>query len=216
MFDPINTAISVAALAISSVTAWLTYGRRGTLRMSQPAVIYFGPDGSRTSIELGSPKVFLRALIFATAKRGRIIESMHATLHHNEARQNFHVWVYGDDALSRGSGLFVGETGVAANHHFLTSRRDQPFVFSAGDYVLEVYAKLLGEGPPLKLLEQHVHVSEAEATALRDPRNGLYFDWGPDAGQYIAHVDHKELPPDPAELLRMIGMPTATDGRGAA
>jgi hypothetical protein len=27
------------ALAIPSVTAWLTYGRRGTLRMSQPAVM---------------------------------------------------------------------------------------------------------------------------------------------------------------------------------
>jgi hypothetical protein len=121
VFDPINTAISVSALAISSVTAWLTYGRRGTLRMSQPAVIYFGPDGSRTGMEPGTSKVYLRALIFATAKRGRIIESMHATLFHDEARQNFHVWVYGNDTLSRGSGLFVGETGVAANHHFLTS-----------------------------------------------------------------------------------------------
>jgi hypothetical protein len=89
-------------------------------------------SASRTSKEPGSPKIYLRALIFATAKRGRIIESMYATLYHDETRQNFHVWVYGNDALSRGSGLFVGETGVAANHHFLTSRRDQPFVFSAG------------------------------------------------------------------------------------
>ncbi len=209
MFDPINTAISVAALAISSVTAWLTYGRRGTLRMSKPAVIYFGPDGGRTSREAGPPKLYLRALIFATAKRGRIIESMHATLSHDETRQNFHVWVYGNDGLSRGSGLFVGETGVAANHHFLTSRRDLPFVFSAGDYLLEVYAKLLGDVRPLKLLEQRLQVGDAEAKALRDPQNGLYFDWGPDAGRYLPHVDRKEPPPDAAELLKILGMPAA-------
>jgi hypothetical protein len=209
VFDPINTSISVSALAISAVTAWLTYGRRGTLRMSQPAVIYFGPDGGRAGKGAGSPKVYLRALIFATAKRGRIIESMHATLHHNEARQNFHVWVYGNEGLSRGSGVFVGETGVAANHHFVTSRRDQPFVFSAGDYVLEVYAKLLGDTRPLRLLEQRLHVSEAEAAALRDPQNGLYFDWGPDAGRYIPHVNRKEPPPDTAELLKILAMPVA-------
>jgi len=206
MFDPINGAISVGALAISSITAWLTYGRRGTLRMSQPAVIYFGPDGSRTSKELGAPKIYLRALIFATAKRGRIIESMHATLYHNEARQNFHVWVYGNDGLSRGSGLFVGESGVVANHHFLTSARDQPFVFSAGDYVLELYAKLLSDARPLRLLTQRVQVSDAEAAALRDPQNGLFFDWGPDACRYIAHIDRKGSPPVAAELLQVLGM----------
>jgi hypothetical protein len=209
VFDPINTAISVAALGISAVTAWLIYGRRGTLRMSQPAVIYFGPDGRRIGKEPGSPKIYLRALIFATAKRGRIIESMHATLYRDEARQNFHVWVYGNDRLSRGSGLFVGETGVAADHHFLTSRRDQPFVFSAGAYVLEVYAKLLGDARPLRLLAQRVHVGEAEASALRDPQNGLYFDWGPDAARYIPHIDRREPPADAAELLRTLGMPLA-------
>jgi len=72
---------------------------------------------------------------------------MHAALHHNEARQNFHVWVYGNDGLSRGSRLFVGETGVVANHHLVTSRRDQPVAFSAGDSVLEVYAKRPGSNP---------------------------------------------------------------------
>jgi hypothetical protein len=37
MVDPINTGISLAALAVSLATAWLTYWRRGTIRMSQPA-----------------------------------------------------------------------------------------------------------------------------------------------------------------------------------
>jgi hypothetical protein len=32
------------------------------------------------------PKVFLRTLLFATSKRGRVIESMHVALSRNETR----------------------------------------------------------------------------------------------------------------------------------
>lgn len=206
MVDPVSTSISLAALVISGVTAWLTYGRRGTVRMSRPAQIYFGPDGRRSNRHANIPKVYLRTLLFSTAKRGRIVESMHATLYHNEARQNFHIWVYGDDKLSRGSGLFIAETGISTNHHFLTSESDRPFAFTVGDYELEIYAHLLGDARPVKLLSQRLHVTDAEAVALADPRNGLYFDWGPDAGRYLPHVDKGEPPPDPAEMLRMLGL----------
>jgi hypothetical protein len=44
---------------------------------------------------------------------------MYVALSRNETRQNFNIWVYGaEKKLVRGSGLFVGETGVEANHHF--------------------------------------------------------------------------------------------------
>jgi hypothetical protein len=66
-------------------------------------------------------------------------------LRRNEAVQNFNIWVHGDDKLVRGSGLFVGETGVAANHHFLTPRDGNAFQFVQGRYRLEVYAHLLGD-----------------------------------------------------------------------
>jgi hypothetical protein len=36
MFDPISATVSVLALAVSSVTAWLTLFRRGPIRMPQP------------------------------------------------------------------------------------------------------------------------------------------------------------------------------------
>lgn len=111
----LSITISALALGISSLTAWLTLFRRGTVKMTQPTVIYFGPDAPRSNS--APPKVFLRTLLFATSKRGRIIESMHVALSRNETHQNFSVWVYGDERLVRGSGLFVGEAGVAANHH---------------------------------------------------------------------------------------------------
>ena len=44
--------------------------------MTQPTVIYFGPDAPRGREGSPPPKVYLRTLLFATSKRGRVIESM--------------------------------------------------------------------------------------------------------------------------------------------
>src|SRR5579863_3734317 len=138
MADPISAAVSTLALAVSSITAWLTLFRRGTIKMTQPTVIFFGPDSGRPN-ESPEPKIYLRALLFATSKRGRVIESMYVALSRNETRQNFNIWVYGNEKLVRGSGLFVGETGVEANHHFLIPRDGSDFHFTEGRYKMEVY-----------------------------------------------------------------------------
>jgi hypothetical protein len=36
------TVVSVAALTISVITAWLTFFRKGTIQMTNPTVVYFG------------------------------------------------------------------------------------------------------------------------------------------------------------------------------
>lgn len=55
--------------------------------------------------------------------------------------QAFNIWVYGErEKLVRGSGLFVGETGVEANHHFLRAPGEDRFRFSAGRYRIDVFA----------------------------------------------------------------------------
>lgn len=208
MADPVATTLSALALAVSGVTAWLTLFRRGTVRLTKPTVIYFGPDGGLPT-RAPKPKVFLRTLLFATSKRGRVIESMHVALTRNETRQNFNIWVYGNDKLLRGSGHFVGETGVSANHHFLEPS-DASFAFVAGTYKLELFAKLLGDTSALKLLSQTLEVDEHSANALREPNTGLYFDWGPDSGRYIPHVD-KRPPKSPLELF-LTEDSTAQDG----
>ena len=138
MADPLSITISALALAVSSMTAWLTLFRRGTVKMTQPTAIYFGPDAPRSHADAPPPKVYLRALLFATSKRGRVIESMHVALSRNETHQNFNIWVYGEERLVRGSGLFVGETGVEANHHFLTPKDGSSFGFIEGRYRLDV------------------------------------------------------------------------------
>jgi hypothetical protein len=41
----ISLVVSIFALGASVLTAWLTLLRRGRILMTQPTVIYFGPDG---------------------------------------------------------------------------------------------------------------------------------------------------------------------------
>lgn len=205
MADPASLTISVLALAVSSVTAWLTLFRRGTVKMTQPTVIFFGPDTPRGREDTPLPKVFLRTLLFSTSKRGRVIESMHVTLSRNETQQNFNIWVYGDEKLVRGSGLFVGETGVAANHHFLTPRDGSGFRFTEGRYRLEVFAHLLGDNEKIQLFSQTLEISAEIGAALAQPSAGLYFDWGPDSSRYLPHVEKRPPSPDPEEFIKLLG-----------
>jgi len=195
--------ISVVSMLVSITTAWLTLFRRGTVRMTQPTVIFLGPDGgSRPGNVL--PKVFLRTLLFSTAKRGRVIESMHVAVSRNETHQNFNIWVYGNEKLVRGSGLFVGETGVEANHHFLLPRDAISFRFQEGQYKIEVFARLLGDKKQTQFFSQTLDVTRELAASLEEPSAGVYFDWGPDSSRYLPHVESRPPSPDPEDFLKML------------
>lgn len=205
MTDPYSAVVSTLAFAVSAVTAWLTLFRRGTVQMTQPTVIYFGPDGSRTSGDLPSPKIFLRTLLFATGKRGRVIESMHVALSRNETHQNFNIWVYGDKQLVRGSGLFVGETGFAANHHFLVPPDASEFRFTEGIYKLDLFARLLGDAKDKRLFSQTLAITKEIFSGLENSGGGIYFDWGPNSSRYISHVETRPPSPDPEHLYELLG-----------
>jgi hypothetical protein len=166
----------------------MTLFRRGQVLMTQPTVIYFGPDGSRFGTEPKHRKVFFRALLYSTGKRGHIIENMFISLRRGETRQNFNIWVYGDDELRRGSGLYVSQDGVATNHHFLPPSDAEPFTFSPGNYTLEVFATLAGSTQAQSLFVVHLDVTKEAANSIRKGNAGLYFDWGPDAARYSHHV----------------------------
>ena len=205
MADPFSTSISVVALVVSCVTAWLTFFKSGKVKMTQPTVIFFGLESPRSKEEVLLPKIFLRTLLFSTSRRGRVIECMHVALSRNETLQNFNIWVYGDDRLVRGSGLFVGETGIAANHHFLVPNDSTSFRFVEGRYKLEVFARLLGNKAQTLMFTQNLEISRDTAASLAEPKAGLYFDWGPDSNRYMPHVDQRPSP-DPEKFLEMLGI----------
>jgi hypothetical protein len=201
----VPVVISVVSLVVSIATAWLTLFRRGTVKMTQPTVIYLGPDGG-SPLRPGNslPKVFLRTLLFSTAKRGRVVESMHVAVSRNETHQNFNIWVYGNEKLVRGSGLFVGDTGVEANHHFLLPSDATSFRFQEGRYRIEVFARLLGDKKQTQLFSQALDISRDLASALEEPIAGVYFDWGPDSLRYLSHVERRPPSPDPEDFVKML------------
>ena len=86
MNDPLSLLVSAAALVVSVTTAWLTLFRRGALRMTKPAVVYFGADGPLKIGEEAKRKVFLRSLMYSTGKRGCVVEAMFVTLRRGESR----------------------------------------------------------------------------------------------------------------------------------
>ncbi len=175
-------------MIVSATTAWLTLLRPGRLRMTRPTLFYLGPDGGLPKKERPSvPKVYVRTLLFSTAKRGNLIENMYVTVRRGETRQNFNVWVYRQNGqLSRGSGLYVSQDGVALDHHFLLPSDGSRFEFIAGDYSVEVFAKLVGKSRPLLLSTVSAHLSANVAEEATENGGGVFFDWGPDRGSYYA------------------------------
>ena len=196
--------VSIFALTISALTAWWTLFRRGTVKMTRPSVIFFGPDGGSKNER--EQKIYLRALLCSTSQRGRIIEAMYVSLRRNESKQNFSIWVYGGEHLVRGSGLYVGESGVSASHHFLLPKDTSPFIFAEGIYSIDIFAKLVGDQQTLRLFSEQLTVDKTAANALMNEDCGLYFDWGPDAGRYIAHIDKRPQRTTPEDFIRALAL----------
>jgi hypothetical protein len=200
----ISIGISVLALLISGLSLWLANFRRGRLRVTRPTVIFFGPDGS----EGGISKIYLRTLLYCTAKRGIVVENLYVRLRRGELQQNFNIWVYGDKELARGSGLFVSHEGIATNHHFLQPTDIATFAFSAGHYTLDILVKTIDDVKPRLLTSCTVNIDAQEASRLADDATGIYFDWGPDSGRYVSKIDNRPPKVDPLELLKALQAPS--------
>ncbi|ETD37909.1 hypothetical protein U724_20705 [Pseudomonas chlororaphis subsp. aurantiaca PB-St2] len=190
--------MSCLALIVSGTTVWLTFFRKGQLLMTQPTTVFFGPDGSK--FDGNKNKIYLRTLLYSSAKKGHVLESLHVALQRNESKQNFNIWVYGDKGdLQRGSGLFIPQEGITFDHHFLLPADGTNFAFLAGVYKLIVFAKLVGENTSHKLITISLPISESQAARLSEPRTGIYFDWGPDQQSYHPHIDAR---PDSEKNLK--------------
>ena len=195
MGEAISISVSIAAFAISAVTAWLTLFRQGTVRMTQPTIIYFGYDKSafRPSAHTDA-KVFLRTLLYATSKRGRVIENMFVRVHRAETSQTFSFWAYDEHSkLERGSGLFIGENGVAYNHHFVLPSDGTAFHFLPGEYRVEVFASLVGDINVRKLHSVQVTIPQQYAESLTPPDGEILFDWLPEAKCYYPQIRHASV-----------------------
>jgi hypothetical protein len=197
--------VSIAALIISGTTLWFALLRRGIAKMTRPTQIYFGPDGS----DLKNPKVYVRTLLYSTSQRGIVIENLYVQLSRDQSKQSFSIWVHGNgNGLTRGSGLFVGQQGVAVAHHFLAPPDSNSFEFSVGEYLIEIFAKVIGDDHAKLMFAATLNIDKEEAASLRDKNVGIYFDWGPHTNKYHSHLDRT---PEKSPLLAAIARNLALD-----
>ncbi|MGO1081315.1 hypothetical protein [Inquilinus sp. CA228] len=183
----VSLIMSIFSLSISGVTAWLTLFRRGRLAMTKPSLAFFGFD----AVPKPTAKIFLRTLLYSTAVRGQVIEAMFAKLQHEGSEQVFSFWGYGEtNQLAPGSGLYVGQTGIAANHHFILSVHQPDYEFIPGDYSIEVFSRLVGRESPIRLIKFELSLSREHADILAR-HGGVLFELNPDGGGYLGHVSER-------------------------
>src|SRR5262249_52845929 len=145
------------SLVLSVTVAWLTLLRRGNLGMTQPMLVGFLHEADQ-------PKIFFRAMLYASGKRGRIVEALYLKVKRGETTETFNSWMYGETKeLKIGRGLRVEEDGLSFNHHFLPPKGAARFAFDAGEYAIQVHASILNRHSPV--LRSTVKLSHSEELA---------------------------------------------------
>jgi hypothetical protein len=187
--------ISLASLCLSAYAIWVVQFNHGRLKMTQPSLICL-----KKEFPAGRPKLFLRTCLFATGTKGRVIEHMFVRLHNTYGSHTFDFWGHtADSRLTLGSGLFVGPTGVASDHHFNpregVNRAD--VIYVDGEYRIEVFASIVGKKKAEKLSTLTFSVNGNQAAeVIQIPQRDLYLLWNADSRRYDAHVRHDSEPLD--------------------
>lgn len=178
----ISIPISVLSLAVSLGTFWLAFVHRGRLLMTKPTIVFFGYDMAPKA----TPKVFLRTLLYSSATRGHVVEGMFAKVRANGVERSFSFWGYGErEKLTPGSGLHVGRTGFAANHHFVLSANEPEYRFAPGKYEVDVLADIVGRRAAVRLSTIRLTLDEALSAALNS-YEGVLFERTA-GGEYEGH-----------------------------
>ena len=177
--------ISIAALVVSALTAWFTLFRRGHLRMTRPGFVGFVWDAPG-----GEPKIFLRSFLYATGKRGYVVEALYLNVMREHVEHIFSFWtVRQEGRMAIGGGLKVGEDGVPADFHFLPPKDAHDFAFSAGRYDIAVYVGIAGRTSPALLYKFSLNLSEEQVDAMRPNMvNSIFFNWQPERGSYHSYI----------------------------
>ena len=136
--DVITTSISVASFAVvllrplgGAVQA------RSRLKMT-PAPLCFA---SSASCPACGRRYFCGLCSLRPAPKDDVIENMFLRVRQDYGTYTFDFWGHTENGkLTLGSGLFVGATGVASDHHFNPREGLDEFLYVGGEYLIEVFA----------------------------------------------------------------------------
>jgi hypothetical protein len=139
----------------------------------------------------GTPKLFLRTLLFTTGTKGRVIENMFLKIHQEYGSYKFDFWGHTENGkLTLGSGLFVGAMGIVCDHHFNPGKELSDFLFVSGEYRVEVFATIVGQKKPERLMQLTFVVDGQQAAELiQIPMRELYLLWNAETRNYEGHVE---------------------------
>jgi len=190
--DVITVVISCASLVLSAYAIWVTQFKHGRLRMTQPTLLCLKREfpGAR-------PKIFLRTCLFTTGTKGRVIENMYLIVHQAGGTCRFDFWGHTEHGkLTLGSGLFVGSTGVASDHHFNPHEYySNDFLFMDGEYKVDVFATVVGRKKSDRLMSLNFAMNSVQAVELvQIPTREFYLLWNPQTRSYDGHVRHDNNP----------------------
>ena len=192
--DVVTILISVASLLLSGYAIWVAQFSHGSLKMTQPTLLCM-----KREFPSARPKIFLRTCLFTTGTKGRVIENMFLNVRQAHGTYRFDFWGHTENGkLTLGSGLFVGPTGVASDHHFNPRENSgDGFLFVDGEYLIEVFATLVGRSKVEKLSTLTYTVNSLQAAELiQIPTRELYLLWNADTHGYDGHVRHDSKPLD--------------------
>lgn len=185
----ISPVVSIVALGLSLFTLWFTVLRRGSIRCTRPSFVAIRYDF--VNKPLAQAKVFFRALLFSTGKRGAVIEQLFLRVSEGDRQTEFSFWGHGDEKLMRGSGLFVPETGVATNHHFNPIDVDALFRFSGGTYSFELLASLVGRKRLVSLWNIELQVPNGVFDDSIAANKAIFYNWSPQTRSYVISVEDR-------------------------
>ncbi len=200
-------AIALVALGVSLFNLWTTHLRRGRVCMTPPTLVYIGRDGDENR-----HKIHLRTLLFSTSVRGNVIESLYLVVHqqvmNGHLSQVFDYWAYGEiGKLSVGGGLYVGQSGIATNHHFVLSRRaPQEYAWWSAPCQIQVFARVRGQSTPHLLHEIKFDITYEHAGLLAQVLDiGVFYEWSSDTADYAGHAEKRPVRKPRGEDTKELG-----------
>ncbi|MFA5272402.1 MAG: hypothetical protein WC412_08740 [Candidatus Omnitrophota bacterium] len=175
----LNTILSGIAVIISFIVLWLTYLRRGMVKMTQPSLIAFVPENN-------SLKICLQTLLFSTSYKGNVIENVWIKLQNKQQCHCFTLWAYrgkGGGEIIKGSGLFISREGVPTMHYFMLNAFKQENIFIEDDIKLKVYCDIINCKYGVLLGEIELAFNKEHIDMLQKG-TGILFDWNPTVPKY--------------------------------
>jgi hypothetical protein len=186
--DIIALVLSGVSVIVSAYTFWLVQFNRGKLQMTRPTYICMKRDTGPNW-----PKLFIRTCLYSTGAKGMAVENLFLRVHKDGRSYLFDFWGHTESGhLTIGSGLFVGPTGTANDHHFNLRGARDALLYESGTYMVEIFATVAGRGSrKLTEIEFDIHGEQA-AELVQIPSRQLDLYWNADQGRYVGEIRYRE------------------------